>query len=812
MQNHEQIIIVGAGPGGLAAAAHAHQLGVSYVLLERARHLADTIHGYQARKHVMAEPGDVPLRSELPFEAGSREAILGGWAGHVESAGLNVKLGREVTAVVPVEGAAGEGPGFRVETAAGETYHGERVVLALGTQGSPRRMGVPGEDLPHVIDRLGDAADYDEADLVVVGAGDSALEVALALAEANRVGLVVRKPAIERAKEVLAAEARRLADAGRLTIHYRATPVEIRPGEVLLATAEGERAVPADTVFVKIGATPPRRLLESFGIELSGPGREALPRLSSTYETSVPGLYLIGATSGQDLIKLAMNQGYEVVEHILGRPIEPADEELVRSRLPFWEGTAAERIAQLREEIPLFGLAGELALREAMRSVVARRYEDGEVILRQGDSTQTLVVIARGDVDILDRPDGAGGSGLGEPVAGLSAGNFFGEMGLISGRRRSASARARGQAVVLEIPRKAMLKLLRSEPAVRAEIDRAFLIRALQQYLLPEAPWELLVALAHRATVRELDRGEVLFEEGAPGDALYLIRSGMVKISKRSAGNDVVVSYLEAGNSFGETALLEGVRRTATVSAIFPTELVRLAREDCEEVLAAYPEELLELVRRLEGRRIDNLVQEATPGAGQIRHDLIEHEVVIATDALVIDNHKCVRCDNCIRACRGVHDDGQARLSLTGIELHSLLVPNSCWQCIDPKCMLDCPPDAIKRNARGEVYITDDCIGCGNCEANCPYDNIFMVYKRPTGLAGFWQRIVDAVLPERTAQGRGKAGGASQQVAVKCDLCGTVSGGPACVRSCPTGAAIRVDPLAYQQKLEEMMVRRRGEP
>ena len=811
MQTLLQTIIVGAGPGGLAAAAHAHQLGMSYVLLERAPHLADTIHGYQARKHVMAEPGEVPLRSELPFAAGSRESILGGWERHVETAGLNLALGREVTAVVPEEASGGETV-FRVETASGETYRGERVVLALGTQGSPRRMGIPGEDLPHVTDRLGDAADYENADLVVVGAGDSALEVALALAERNRVGLVVRKPAIERAKEVLAAEARRLAADGRMTVHYRASPLEVRPGEVVLATTEGERMVPADKVFVKIGATPPRRLLESFGIELSGPGREALPRLSSTYETSVPGLYLIGATSGQDLIKLAMNQGYEVVEHILGRPIEPADEELVRSRLPFWEGSAAERLDQLREEIPLFGLASELSLREAMRSVSARRCEDGEMILRQGDSTQTLVVIARGDVDILDRPDGAETGGrreaLGRTVATLSAGNFFGEMGLISGRRRSAGARARGEAVVLEIPRKAMLKLLRSEPAVRAEIDRAFLIRALQQYLLPEAPWELLLALARRAEVRELDRGEVLFAEGAPGDALYLIRSGMVKISKRSAGDEVVVSYLEAGNSFGETALLDGVRRTATVSAIFPTELVRLAREDCEEVLADHPEERLELVRRLEARRIDNLVQEATPGAGQIRHDLIEHEVVIATDALVIDNHKCVRCDNCINACRGVHDDGQARLSLTGIEMHSLLVPNSCWQCIDPKCMLDCPPDAIKRNARGEVYITDDCIGCGNCEANCPYDNIFMVYKRPTGLAGFWQRIVEAVLPDRSSP----ASGAQQQVAVKCDLCGTVSGGPACVRSCPTGAAIRVDPLAYQQKLEEMMVRRRAEP
>jgi len=793
-RHRHQLVIVGAGPGGLAAAAHAHAEGVSYVLLERTDHLADTIFCYQARKHVMAEPGNVPLRSELEFELGSREQILGSWQDHVEQQGLNVHFKQDLTSLKK------EGATFLLKTAAGDEYETDSVVLAIGTQGSPRTMDVPGEDLPHVLPRLGDPDEYEDKDILVVGAGDSALEIALALAEQNRVGLVVRKPTIERAKEVLAEQIRKLDAAGRMKVHYRANPKEVREGEAVLFTPEKEYSVPADFIFVKIGATAPRKFLEGCGIEFTGPGREALPKISSTYETSVAGLYLIGATSGQDLIKLAINQGYEVVEHILGHAIDPADEDLVCENLHLWQGKAVERIAQLQDEIPLFGKADELSLREMFRSVTVRSYRDGETILRQNDSTQTLVVIAAGQVAISVRQEGGGKE---REVAALSAGNFFGEMGLISGRRRNATATARGRADIIEIPRKAMLKLLRSCPPVKEELDRTFLIRAFRQYLFPDASADLLLKLARRAETVNVDRDHVLFAEGDPGDAFYLIRSGMVKISKQSGDREVVVSYLEAGNSFGETALLEGVRRTASVATIFPSELIRMSKEDCDAVLVEYPEERDALVARLEGSRIDNLILDATPGAGRVAHDLIRHEVVMGTDALIIDNHKCVRCNNCVHACESVHDDHQARLSLTGIEFYNLLAPNSCWQCIDPKCMLECPPDAIVRNPRGEVFIKSNCIGCGNCERNCPYDNIFMVYpkawyERLGVLGGFLGRIF--------------AGGekVKQQVAVKCDLCASLSGGPACVRSCPTGAAIRLDPQTYQQTLEELVVQGRG--
>ena len=781
------LVIVGAGPAGLSAAHRAQANGLAYLLFERAPHLADTIHCYQKRKHVMAEPSLIPQLGELPFEAGRREEVLGGWQGFVDEHGLAVRLGCEVSAVEPQPGG-----GFLV-TAGGETHEAAHVVVAVGTQGNPRKLGAPGEDLPHVSGRLVDPAEVEDEDVVVVGAGDSALEVALALAGSNRVHLVVRGPEIVRAKESLEREALQRQAGGELTIHFSTTVARVEAGSVELSGAEDDVTVAAQRVYLKIGAVAPRGWLEAMGVEFSGQGREANPRLDHRYQSSVPGLHLIGAVTGRDLIRLGINQGYEVVEHILGRDVEPADEAILKERLPWWSGTVRERIAELRREVPILGRADPEVLRETFLTVEPRDYADGEEIVRQWDYTDSFLVIAGGRVAIRHRPEG----GQERQVATLEAGQFFGEMSLISGRRRNATAVSVGPSRVMEIPRKAILKLLAVAPEVKAEVDRAFLIRAFQGYLFPDLAEDVLWPLARRAHLVTVDKDEVLFAEGDPGDAFYLLRSGMVKVAKQSGGREIVLSYLVSGNFFGETALLPDTPRTAAVSTIFKSELIRLDRADFDAFLAEHPELKGGFLDKLEERRVATLKAEATPGSGDVLSDLIREEVVIGTDALIIDDYKCVRCSNCIEACEGVHDDGQARLSLTGIKFYNLLAPNSCWQCENPLCMLDCPPDAIVRDPRGEVYIKENCIGCGNCEANCPYDNIFMVHPEPKRHLFSW--LFDLV--------RGGDDDGGRQVAVKCDLCRDVDGGPACVRCCPTGAAIRLTPDEYRARLESIVVR-----
>ncbi|MCU1347096.1 MAG: Fe-S-cluster-containing hydrogenase component 2, partial [Acidobacteria bacterium] len=157
------LIIVGSGPAGLAAASHAKANGLTYALLERTSHLADTIDSYQARKYVMAEPMMIPARGEVPFQAGSRESILDAWRRHVEERKLDVRFKAEVKTLKK------DGDRFLIKTAAGEEFDARSVILGMGTQGNPRKLGTPGDDLPHVRYRLVDPAEHEDQDILVVG-------------------------------------------------------------------------------------------------------------------------------------------------------------------------------------------------------------------------------------------------------------------------------------------------------------------------------------------------------------------------------------------------------------------------------------------------------------------------------------------------------------------------------------------------------------------------------------------------------------------------------------------------------------------
>jgi len=176
-----------------------------------------------------------------------------------------------------------------------------------------------------------------------------------------------------------------------------------------------------------------------------------------------------------------------------------------------------------------------------------------------------------------------------------------------------------------------------------------------------------------------------------------------------------------------------------------------------------------------------------------------------ATDVLIINESLCVGCDNCEKACAETHD-GISRLNRkAGATYAHIHVPVSCRHCDQPHCMKDCPPNAIQRSATGEVYINETCIGCGACVENCPYDAIRMAYDAPEkpGLlswllfgAGPGMGEQAGYAPDQAAEKKGKK-------AVKCDACINVASGPACVKACPTGAAIRIGPAQYPDLLEE---------
>ncbi|MGB0262311.1 MAG: 4Fe-4S dicluster domain-containing protein, partial [Henriciella sp.] len=182
---------------------------------------------------------------------------------------------------------------------------------------------------------------------------------------------------------------------------------------------------------------------------------------------------------------------------------------------------------------------------------------------------------------------------------------------------------------------------------------------------------------------------------------------------------------------------------------------------------------------------------------------LVEQGLGEATDALLIDETMCVGCDNCERACADSHE-GISRLDReAGVSFANIHVPTSCRHCEHPHCMSDCPPDAIRRAPHGEVYINDSCIGCGNCQRNCPY-GVIQMEKVPPRKPNLLNWLLFGTGPgpgQPDAEWiKGKASSdqaAAPKKAVKCDMCMGIDGGPACVRACPTGAAVRVSPEQY---------------
>jgi putative YpdA family bacillithiol system oxidoreductase len=787
------VVIVGAGPAGLSAGLNAAKNNLRYVLLEKTDHLADTIHCYQKGKFVMAEPTVIPLRGELWMEPATREEILDYWSEIARAKALNIKLNSPVGEIVKSDGL------FQVKTPA-ETFLAPKVVLAIGTQGSPRMLGIPGENLPHVLPRLIDPDMYSDQDIVIVGGGDSAIEIAVSLAAKNRVTMSVRSAEFLRAKASLERQAVDRAKRGEMTIYFKSIPERIDKESVTLKLPTGVVRAKANIVIVKIGAVAPRKFLANCGIKFGSAEAEAPPVLGQHFETDVPGLFLVGAANGRgDLIKHSINQGYEVIEHVCDHEVEPADEELLKQTLNFVNGTVSERIKAIRPRVPIISEASEEQIRELLLSSQFHRPRAGDVIFRQYDYSESLYLILNGSVKVRVQSD----DGSERQVAVKHSGECFGEMSMISGQRRSAAAEASTEALLWEIGRKAILKFFHMKPAAKHKIDRAFLIHAFQSYLFPGLSHSVLSPLADLSKVQGFEKGATIIKEGDTGDAFYFLRSGRVKISKIREGREVVLAYLAAGQYFGEMALLSGEPRMASVTAIDSVEVIQLRKEDFVDFLYEHPQLKARIDEESKRRRMRNIEVELHPELGDLGRFMTSEEVVVSDNVLLIDENKCIHCDNCVKACEGVHADGQTRLKRTGQKFANILIANSCRHCENPLCMTDCPPgDAIARDPRGEVYIKDNCIACGNCAANCPYDNIFMVHTEERRSLLDWVKEAVGIQSLTPIRSRSRP--------VKCDLCRGLDGGPACVRSCPTGAVLRLTPEEYNRTIESLVLERKG--
>jgi len=797
-----RIVIVGSGPAGLSAAARAAQLGLSHVLLEKTDHLSDTIYKYQKGKHVMATPSQLVLRSDMDFEAGKREAVLGTWDRQAAENKINVMLNAEVREV------AGEKGNFTVTTTRGDAIGAEYVILAIGTQGNPNKMRCEGGDLPHIQYQLDDPGAYVDEHIMVIGSGDAGIENALGLAadpeQGNIVSIMNRSAEFARAK---AANVDLLMEAkanGRINVMCESTPARVVPGWIYVETRDGEQKVQCDRIIARMGSSPPRKFVESCGISFTSDDKDSYPQLSPEFETTVPGIFVIGALAGYPLIKHCMNQGYDVIELINGnKELKPADEPILEKKFSVLPGqrSVTEWLAFLRRRVTILNELSMLQMREFMLDSEPRAYRSGEIVFQRNDPGASLFAVADGS--LLVEVDPADPS----RTVKIGQGSIAGEVGLISGRKRGATVRTGEGAIVIEIPRNAALKLMATNSAAKREITRIATERQLLQMFGSVTAEDLREVLA-TAEIKEIRAGQTIIDEGQEGYDIFVIRQGSMVVEKSIGGKPVFLSYLPAGSYVGEMALIDGGRRTATVRAAIKSEVIKLDGDAFRRLLLRNPELLARFKQDMSSRReLSDYVEARKEGFGgvvdmysSVAGFLVENGIGEATDVLLIDEKLCVGCDNCERACADAHE-GLSRLDReAGRTFAHLHVPTSCRHCEHPHCMADCPPNAIKRGPDGEVYINDTCIGCGNCQRNCPYGVIRMAKvppKKPSLLkwlffgAGPGPGEADKKWTEK------QVGAETPKKAIKCDMCSGINGGPACVRACPTGAAIRVSPEEF---------------
>ena len=798
-----RIAIVGSGPAGLSAAARAAQLGISHVLLEKTDHLSDTIYKYQKGKHVMATPNQLVLRSDMDFDAGKREAVLGKWDEQTAGHKLNVMLNSDVKSIT------GDKGNFTLTMTSGQAIQAENVILAIGTQGNPNKMRCEGADLPHIQYQLDDPGEYVDEHIMVVGSGDAGIENALGLAadpeQGNVVTIMNRSADFARAKSANVKLLMEAQSAGRINILTESTPVKAEPGYLTVETRDGQQRIKCDRIIARMGSAAPRAFVEGCGIEFSSPDRESFPSLSPEFESTKEGIYVIGALAGYPLIKHCMNQGYDVVEFINGNTeLKPADEPILEEKFSSLPGsrTTTEWLSFFRRRVKILNDLSMLQMREFMLDSEPVRYREGDVIFERNEPGSSLFAIADGSVYVeIDPKDPS-------ITVPIEQGSVFGEVGLISGRRRGATVRTASGAIVIEIPRNAALKLMASVPAAKRALTRISTERQLLQIfgsgLTPDDLHEVLETVE----IKNIPAGEPIITEGEEGYDIFVIRQGSMVVEKTIGGKPVFLSYLPAGSYVGEMALIDRGRRTATVRAAIKSEVIKLDGEAFRRLLEKKPDLFAKAKNQMEARQqLTTFVEAKKDGFGgvvdmysSIASFLLENGIGEATDVLLIDENLCVGCDNCEKACADSHE-GLSRLDReAGKTFAHLHVPTSCRHCEHPHCMADCPPNAIHRGPDGEVFIDDTCIGCGNCQRNCPYGVIRMDKippRKPNLLAwlltGFGPGPGEP--PKKWTEPR--VSPETPKKAIKCDMCAGIKGGPACVRACPTGAAIRVAPEEF---------------
>jgi thioredoxin reductase/NAD-dependent dihydropyrimidine dehydrogenase PreA subunit len=256
------VLIVGAGPAGFAATLTAKSKGMSYVTVEQ-ESLGGAVFQYPRGKLVMTAPAMVPLLGKVNFRQTSKEALLQFWQDAEKKTDIKINYRERV------EDIARNGDTFTVKTSK-TTYQTRSVLLAIGRRGTPRKLGVPGEELPKVVYRLIDPEQYAGQQVLVVGGGDSALEAAASIAESGGGGVVLsyRGAEFDRAKARNKERIQSAATNGKMKVLMKSAIKQIDAKAVAIEHEGSTVAVDNDAVIVSAGGVLPSEFLKRIGINV----------------------------------------------------------------------------------------------------------------------------------------------------------------------------------------------------------------------------------------------------------------------------------------------------------------------------------------------------------------------------------------------------------------------------------------------------------------------------------------------------------------------------------------------------------------
>jgi thioredoxin reductase (NADPH) len=309
---HYDLLIIGAGPAGLSAADAAAREGLDYLVVEKGL-IADTVYHYPVGLTVFSTTNELELREgELRpcREKPTREELLSYYVRFALEHSLRINTEEAVTKIEPLSP-----EGFRVDTTRA-VYAASRLLVCTGAMAHPRRLGVPGEELPKVHHRFVEPFPYVRKDALVVGGGNSAAEAALFLSEGGaRTTFAVwpsdwenRDPKKGCIKHWVRGPLEREIERGGLRLFLFSEVVSIEESRVLIKGAGGEtHALPNDAVFVLIGSDADLSLLRAAGVRTEKDGLTEIPSYDpETFETNVPGLYVAGHFTNSRHIKEAI--------------------------------------------------------------------------------------------------------------------------------------------------------------------------------------------------------------------------------------------------------------------------------------------------------------------------------------------------------------------------------------------------------------------------------------------------------------------------------------------------------------------------